>query len=190
MPPARQPHRELGEVADLAIESDGTAVLLRYNLVADRQPKSGTLAGRLGREERLEQPFPVFRRNTNAIVPHPDLNAFVKLAGRDLQYGGISAVPVAAPLVSGIEAVAKRHVCFTPESGRRSRSISRLLRANTGSPSLARATRLAVAATRLCVVTRLSQQGVGARDRRRPVGLRRRASPALARLKFSPLPLP
>ena len=72
MPPARQPHRELGEVADLAIESDGTAVLLRYNLVADRQPKSGTLAARLGREERLEQPFPVFRRNTNAIVPHPE----------------------------------------------------------------------------------------------------------------------
>src|SRR6516162_11334972 len=74
--PARQPHRELGEVADFAIDHDGAAVLLRYDLVADRQPKAGTLAGRLGREERLEQLLPVLQRNANAIVAHPDLDLF------------------------------------------------------------------------------------------------------------------
>ena len=72
------------------------AVLLRYDLVADRQPKPGALAGRLGREERLEQLIPVFRRNADAIVAHPDLNAFAELAGRDLQCRAESAVALAA----------------------------------------------------------------------------------------------
>ena len=84
MLPARQPHREFGEVADLAVDRNGTAVLLRYNLVADRQPKPGAFAGRLGCKEGLEQPFPVFRRNTSAIVPHPDLDAFAELAGQSM----------------------------------------------------------------------------------------------------------
>src|SRR5262245_14518579 len=115
MPPARQPHREFGEVADLAVDRDGTAVLLRYNLVADRQPKPGAFAGRLGREEGLEQPFPVFRRNTNAIVPHPDLDAFAKLAGHDLQYRVVSAVALAAPLVNSIEAIAQEVKEYTSQ---------------------------------------------------------------------------
>jgi len=54
MSASRQPHRELGEVTDFALDRDSTTVLLRYDLVADRQPKPGALAGRLGREERLE----------------------------------------------------------------------------------------------------------------------------------------
>src|SRR6516162_4410966 len=106
MPPARQPHRELGEVTDFAIDRDGAAVLLGYDLVADRQSKPGALAGRLGREERLEQLVPVFRGNTDAIVSHPDLDAFAKLAGRKLQCRAVSSVALAAPLVGGIEAVA------------------------------------------------------------------------------------
>src|SRR6516162_6033720 len=106
MSASRQPHRELGEVTDFAIDLDGAAVLLRYDLVADRQPKPSALAGRLGREERLEQLVPVFRRNTDAIVAHPDLDAFAELAGCDLQCRTVSSVALAAPLVSGIEAVA------------------------------------------------------------------------------------
>src|SRR5215472_8280608 len=51
MSASRQPHRELGEVTDFAIDRDGAAVLLGDDLVADRQPKPGALAGRLGREE-------------------------------------------------------------------------------------------------------------------------------------------
>src|SRR5262245_65007798 len=85
MSASRQPHRELGEVADFAVDRDGAAVLLRYDLVADRKPKPGALAGRLGREEWLEQFVPIFRRNAHAIVAHPDFDAFAELAGSDLQ---------------------------------------------------------------------------------------------------------
>ena len=81
-------------------------MLLRYNIVADRQPKPGALTGRLGREERLEQLIPVFRRNADASVAHPDLNAFAELAGRDLQCRAKCAIPLAAPLVGRIEAIA------------------------------------------------------------------------------------
>src|SRR6516162_2750028 len=106
MSASRQPHRELGEVTDFAIDRDGAAVLLRYDLVADRQSKPGALAGRLGCEERLEQLVPVFQGNTDAIVTHPDLDAFAELAGRDLQGRAVSSVALAAPLVGGIEAIA------------------------------------------------------------------------------------
>src|SRR6516225_2795156 len=103
---SRQPHRELGEVADFAIDRDGAAVLLRYDLVADRQPEPGALAGRFGREERLEQLVPVFQGNTDAVVAHPDLDAFAELARRDFQCRAVSSVALAAPLVGGIEAIA------------------------------------------------------------------------------------
>jgi hypothetical protein len=53
-PAPRQPHHELGEVADLAIDCDRAAVLLSHNLIAYRQAESRTLAGRLGCEEGLE----------------------------------------------------------------------------------------------------------------------------------------
>jgi hypothetical protein len=81
-------------------------VLLRYDLVANRQPKSCALAGRLGREERLEQLVPVFRKNTDAIVAHPDLDAFAELAGRDLQCRAEGAITLPATLVNGIETIA------------------------------------------------------------------------------------
>src|SRR6516165_5481201 len=103
---ARQPYREFGEPADFAVDRDGAAVLLRYNLVANRQPKPGALARRLGREEGLEQLLPVLRRNANAIVANPDLDAFAELAGCDLQCRAVSAIALAAPLISGIEAIA------------------------------------------------------------------------------------
>src|SRR6516164_31331 len=106
MSASRQPHREFGEVADFAIDRDRAAVLLGHDLVADRQPEPGALAGRLGREERLEQLVPVFQGNTDAIVTHPDLDAFAELAGRDFQRRAVSSVALTAPLVGGIEAIA------------------------------------------------------------------------------------
>src|SRR6516164_10021382 len=106
MPPPGQPHRKLGEVTEFAIDRDGAAVLLSYDLVADRQSKPGALAGRLGREERLEQLVPVFQGNTDAVVTHPDLDAFAEFTGRDLQCRAVNPVALAAPLVGGIEAVA------------------------------------------------------------------------------------
>jgi hypothetical protein len=54
MSASRQPHRELGEVADLAVDRDRAAVLLRYNLVAYRQAKSCPFDSRFGCEEGLE----------------------------------------------------------------------------------------------------------------------------------------
>src|SRR5262245_1657882 len=83
--PSRQPHRELGEVIDFAVDRDGAAVLLGYDLVADRQSEPGALAGRLGREERLEQFLLVFLRNPDAIVTNADLDSVGKVAGGDLQ---------------------------------------------------------------------------------------------------------
>src|SRR6516162_6550457 len=103
---SRQPHRELGEVTDFAIDRDGATVLQRYDLIAYRQPKPGALAGRLGRKERLEQFFPVFRRNPDAIVAHPDLDASVEPPGRHLQFRAIRFVALPTALVSGIEAIA------------------------------------------------------------------------------------
>src|SRR5215470_15770500 len=101
--PSGQSHRELGEVADFAVDRDGAAVLLRHDLVADRQPKSGALASRLGREEWLEQFLPVFRQNADAIVANPDFDAFAELAGRDLKCGAVSGVSFATLFVSGIK---------------------------------------------------------------------------------------
>jgi hypothetical protein len=75
-------------------------VLLRYDLVADGKAKPRALAGRLGREERLEQLLPVLWRNTDAIVTYPDFNDFAELAGCDLECGAKCVIPLLAPLVA------------------------------------------------------------------------------------------
>src|SRR6516162_11958132 len=106
MPASRQPDRELGEVTDFAGDRDRAPVLLGYDLVAYRQAKPRALTRRLGREERLEQLLPVFRRNADAVVAHPDLDTFAELAGRNSQLGAKSTVDLAAAPGHGIEAVA------------------------------------------------------------------------------------
>src|SRR5215472_10364325 len=106
MPASRQPHRKLGELTDFALDRDRTAVLLRYDVVADRQAKSRALAGRLGGEEGLERLLPVFRRNTDAVVAHPNLDGVSQILRPDLQDRPERAVSLAAALVSGIEAIA------------------------------------------------------------------------------------
>ena len=115
--PSGQSHRELGELANFTVDRDGAAVLFRYDFVADRQSKSGALASRLGREKWLEQFFPVFERNADAIVAHSDLDAFAELAGCDPQCRAVSAVALAAPLVSGIEAIAYEATARPNHSG-------------------------------------------------------------------------
>src|SRR5246500_2165518 len=106
MPTSRQPHRELGEVADFAVDRDRAAVLLGDGLITYRQAKSRTFAGRLGREEGLEEFLAVLMRNANAVVTDPDLDAFAELAGRDLQCGPESTVAaLAAALGNSIEGV-------------------------------------------------------------------------------------
>src|SRR6202521_2642948 len=102
----RQPGSELGELADFAVDRDRAAVPLGNKLVADRQAKPRPLAGRLGREEGLEQLLLVFRRNTDAVVAHPDLDGVPKISGRDPQDRTERAVSRAAALVGGVEAIA------------------------------------------------------------------------------------
>src|SRR6266436_2198236 len=53
-PHPRQADGELGELAERAVDLDRAAVLLGDDVIADRQTQAGSLAGRLGREERLE----------------------------------------------------------------------------------------------------------------------------------------
>src|SRR5580692_10630574 len=67
---ARQPYRELAVVADLAVHGDVAAMLLRDDVVGDRQAETGAFAGRLGGEERLEQLVPDVGRYAGAVVPH------------------------------------------------------------------------------------------------------------------------
>src|SRR5205085_1214019 len=83
---ARQPYDELGEGARLALDHDRAAMLLRDDVVADRQTEPGALPGRLGGEEGLEQLVLDLRRNADAVVAHLDLDGFADTAGRHRQH--------------------------------------------------------------------------------------------------------
>src|SRR5215472_12138214 len=106
MPAPRQPYRELGEVTDFAVDRDRAPVLLGYDLVAYGQAKPRALTRRLGGEERLEQFLPVFRRNADAVVAHPDLDAIADFARRDLQHRPERGLSLTAAQASGIETIA------------------------------------------------------------------------------------
>src|SRR5215510_2374188 len=105
MPQSRQPHCELGEVANFAVDRDRAAVLLGYDLIAYRQAKPRTFAGRLSCEEWLKHLIAVLRWNANAIITHTNLDAFAELAGRDLQHRTKGAVAFEAAHSDGIESV-------------------------------------------------------------------------------------
>ena len=90
---ARQGDDEFGERIDLAIDGDRAAMLLRDDVVGDRQAKPGALAGWLGGEERLEQFIPDLGRNTGAVVPHADFHHLAGIAGGDLQRRHEPGVP-------------------------------------------------------------------------------------------------
>src|ERR1700680_2979525 len=100
-----QPDRELGELTDFAGAGDRAAVPRDKNLVTEQQAKPRPLAGRLGREEGLEQLLLVFRRNTDAVVAHPDLDGVPQIPGRDLEDWAHCAVSRTAALIGGIEAI-------------------------------------------------------------------------------------
>src|SRR5258708_6458971 len=106
---ARQADGKLGELAQLAVYRDRAAMLLRHDVVADRQAEPGALAGRLGGEERLEQFAPDLRIHAGAVVAHRDLDRIAQLARRHLE-GRLEAhiVRRRTALVGGIEAVAEQ----------------------------------------------------------------------------------
>jgi hypothetical protein len=64
----RKPDRELDELAGRAVDLDRAAMLLGDDVPADPETQPGPLAGRLGREERLEQAVAEFGRDA---VPLP-----------------------------------------------------------------------------------------------------------------------
>src|SRR6516225_8446243 len=107
LPGTRQADREFGEFAGFAVDRDGAAMLLRDDVVADREAETGALAGRLGREERLKQLVPDFGRDAGAVVAHPDLDRLAQIAGRHLEGRAIGGLAIAAgALRGGVEAVA------------------------------------------------------------------------------------
>src|SRR5215217_185247 len=103
---AWQADGELGERAGFALDRDRAAMLLGDDVVADRQAEPGALAGRLGREERLEQPGPVFRRDADAVVVYPDLDHIAEIARPHLQHRTVSVSGLPAAFARGIKAVA------------------------------------------------------------------------------------
>jgi hypothetical protein len=76
-----QSDTELCELVHTAVSLDGTAMLLRHDVIADRQPKAGALAGRLRRKEWLEQLVPDFGRDADAVIPNADLDRLAEIAG-------------------------------------------------------------------------------------------------------------
>src|SRR5437899_8058640 len=73
-PHPRQADRELGELAERAVDLDRAAMLLSDDVIADRETQPGAFAGRLGRKEGLEQFVSEFGRDAGAVVAHPDLD--------------------------------------------------------------------------------------------------------------------
>jgi hypothetical protein len=82
---ARQSNRELREIADPAVDLDTAAVLLGDDVVADRKPEAGPLAGRLGRKEGLEQLVFDLGWNAGAIVSDAEFNCVAGISRRYLQ---------------------------------------------------------------------------------------------------------
>src|SRR5271156_3507381 len=82
---ARQADRELGELADPAVDRDRAAVLLGDDVPADRQPEAGAFAGRLGGEERLKQFVPDLGRDADAVVADADFDRLAEIVRRRSQ---------------------------------------------------------------------------------------------------------
>src|SRR5689334_19472759 len=80
---------------------------LRDDVVADRETETGPLAGRLCREERLEELVPDLRGNAGAVVADPHFDHVAEIARRHFEGGlEIRLAPFALSLPCGIEPVA------------------------------------------------------------------------------------
>src|SRR5262249_35292445 len=77
-------------------------MLLGYNVVADREPKPGAFASRLGSEKGLEQFLSDLRRNARAVVAHTNFDP-----GTDIARSHFKARPK-VPLVTGRAALVGR----------------------------------------------------------------------------------
>src|ERR1051326_6137330 len=102
----RQAHGEFGEGARLAVDADRAAMLLRDDVVADRQPEPGALPGRLCREEGLEQPVAAFRRDPGAVIADAYLDVVPEIARHHFQYRPVAGL--AGLLRGSVKAVAEQ----------------------------------------------------------------------------------
>ena len=104
-----QSNGELSELADPAIDGYRAAMLLRHDVIADRQAKASAFTSRLGREERLKEPVAVFGRDAGAVVADTDFNRVTEIPRRYLQSGlELGVAPLSLALGGGIEAIAEQ----------------------------------------------------------------------------------
>src|SRR5689334_16906660 len=106
---ARQGNNEFGKFIHLAVHLDRPAMLLRNDVVADRQAKPGTLACGLSGEKRLEKFVAYVVWNACSIVAYKHLHAVRRGTGRYLQHRhepGFRAAP--SPSRGRVEAVAEQ----------------------------------------------------------------------------------
>src|SRR6185437_10110416 len=82
-----QSYGKFAVFTNLAVHSNAATMLLGDYVVGDRQTEAGTLARRLGCEERLKQLVPDLERDTDTIVAHGDLGRIAQVTGRDLERG-------------------------------------------------------------------------------------------------------
>src|ERR1700676_996528 len=106
MPVPRQAEGELGERAGLAIDRDRDALLLRDDVVADREPEARALARRLRREEGLEEPIAVFGWDADTVVAQLNLDRVAQIPRPHRQHRAEPTIGLALALGGGIEAVA------------------------------------------------------------------------------------
>src|SRR5215470_2140248 len=104
-----QSNDKLGELADPAVDGDRAAVLLRHDVIADREAEAGSLAGRLCREEGLKELVLDVGSNSNAIVTNADLDCIAEIPRRYLQ-SWLEIRIASFPLVFGgrIKAIAEQ----------------------------------------------------------------------------------
>src|SRR5215831_10764937 len=103
---ARQNHPDFRELAWLCIDLDCPTMLLHNDVVTDREPKPGSLSGRLRCEERVEYLFFYFRWNTCAVIPNPDFHMIAKASSRGHQGWFIAvAISLGSTLGCRIKAV-------------------------------------------------------------------------------------
>src|ERR1051325_7241352 len=107
-PRARQSDGEFGELADAALDLNGAAVLLRHDVVADRQSQAGSFASRLSREERLEQLVPDHGRNADAVITCSDFDGTAEFTcGHPQNRLEFGVTGFSLTLGSSVKAVAK-----------------------------------------------------------------------------------
>src|SRR5262249_35302420 len=76
-----QDQPDLRELTRSRIDLDRATMLLDDDVVRDRESKSGTLAGRLCREEWVKHLLFHLSRNTGPIITDPDFDAVAEISG-------------------------------------------------------------------------------------------------------------